>query len=79
MRDHLDGWLDRGGHLARFGGNFFWQTRLSDDLTTQTCFKSRAEAEDPLAVTDRITSYWDHPRVNCPGVASMGLTGAMGV
>jgi hypothetical protein len=47
--------------LARFGGNFFWQTRLSADLT-QTCYKTRAEAEDPLAATDRLTSYWDHPQ-----------------
>lgn len=79
MRDHLDAWIDAGGHLARFGGNFFWQTRLSEDLLTQICFKSRAEAEDPLADTYRITSYWDHPRVARPGVASMGLTGSMGV
>lgn len=78
-RDHLDGWLDRGGQLARFGGNFFWQTRLSDDLLTQTCFKSRAEAEDPTPDPTRLTSYWDHPQVGRPAVATMGLTGAMGV
>ncbi|KAF0117020.1 MAG: hypothetical protein FD150_110 [Rhodobacteraceae bacterium] len=79
MRDHLDAWLDRGGELARFGGNFFWQTRLSPDLITQTCYKTRAEAEDPLATTDRLTSYWDHPQARRPAVASMGLTGSMGV
>ncbi|WP_333817490.1 N,N-dimethylformamidase beta subunit family domain-containing protein [Tabrizicola sp.] len=79
MRDHLDGWLDRGGQLARFGGNFFWQTRLSADLTTQTCYKTRAEAEDPLGATDRLTSYWDHPQAGRPAVATMGLTGSMGV
>ncbi|MBL9052046.1 MAG: hypothetical protein JNK19_18175 [Tabrizicola sp.] len=79
MRDHLDAWLDRGGELARFGGNFFWQTRLSADLTTQTCYKTRAEAEDPLGATDRLTSYWDHPRARRPAVATMGLTGSMGV
>lgn len=77
MRDTLDGWLDRGGQLARFGGNFFWQTRLSDDLLTQTCFKSRAEAEDPNPA--RLTSYWDHPQVARPAVATMGLTGSAGV
>ncbi len=77
MRDHLDGWLDRGGQLARFGGNFFWQTRLSPDLLTQTCFKSRAEAEDPNPA--RLTSYWDHPQVARPAVATMGLTGSAGV
>ena len=79
MRDHLDAWLDRGGQLARFGGNFFWQTRLSADLTRQTCYKTRAEAEDPLGATDRLTSYWDHPLAGRPGVATMGLTGSMGV
>lgn len=79
MRDHLDAWLDRGGQLARFGGNFFWQTRLSADLTTQTCYKTRAEAEDPLGATDRLTSYWDHPQAGRPAVATMGLTGSMGV
>jgi hypothetical protein len=79
MRDHLDAWLDQGGQLARFAGNFFWQTRLSDDLTRQTCHKYLAEAQDPLAATDRITSYWDHPRVRRPAVATMGLTGTMGV
>lgn len=81
MRDHLDGWIDRAGRLARFGGNFFWQTRLSADLRTQTCFKTRAVAEDP-AFRDapaRLTSYWDHPLVGRPAVATLGLTGSMGV
>jgi hypothetical protein len=32
-----------------------------------------------LARTDRITSYWDHPRVKRPAVATLGLTGTMGV
>ena len=79
MRDHLDGWLDRGGNLARFAGNFFWQTRLSPDLQIQTCHKYEAETTDPQAGTDRITSYWDHPRIQRPAVATMGLTGTMGV
>jgi hypothetical protein len=81
MRDHLEAWLDRGGQLARFGGNFFWQTRLSDDLRTQTCFKTTAEAADPAMQADRtrLTSYWDHPFVARPAVATLGLTGSMGV
>lgn len=79
MRDTLDGWIERGGELARFAGNFFWQTRLSDDLSVQTCHKSRAEAEDPVTDPRRLTSYWDHPQVARPAVATMGLTGAMGV
>jgi hypothetical protein len=79
MRDHLDAWLDRGGELARFAGNFFWQTRLSSDGLTQTCYKSRAHAEDPEDRTPRITSYWDDPATTRPATRTMGLTGAMGV
>jgi hypothetical protein len=79
MRDALDHWTGAGGELARFAGNFFWQTRLSDDGLTQTCYKSRAHAEDPLARTPRVTSYWDDPRTTRPAIRSMGLTGAMGV
>ena len=79
MRDHLEGWLDAGGHLARFAGNFFWQTRLSGDGAVQTCYKSEAELADPLARTDRLTSYWDHPQIGRPAVATLGLTGTMGV
>ncbi len=79
MRDHLDGWIDQGGELARFGGNFFWQTRLSDDLLTQTCFKYRAGAEDPTPDPTRLTSYWDHPKATRPAAATMGLTGTAGV
>lgn len=81
MRDHLDAWVDRGGQLCRFAGNFFWQTRLSEDLLTQTCYKTRAESEDPAMQGDRrrLTSYWDHPFVARPAVATMGLTGSAGV
>ena len=79
MRDHLEAWIDRGGEVARFGGNFFWQTRLSPDLLTQTCYKTTAEAHDPMGDTNRITSYLDHPRAARPAVATLGLTGAMGV
>ena len=79
MRDHLEAWVDAGGEVARFAGNFFWQTRLSDDLLTQTCYKTTAEAADPLATTNRLTSYWDHPFVGRPATATMGLTGSAGV
>ncbi|WP_395540589.1 N,N-dimethylformamidase beta subunit family domain-containing protein [Neotabrizicola sp. sgz301269] len=81
MRDHLDAWLDAGGELARFAGNFFWQTRLSPDLRTQTCYKTRARAEDPVRDSDpaRLSTYWDYPGAARPAAATMGLTGAMGV
>jgi hypothetical protein len=75
MRDHLEAWLDKGGQLARFAGNFYWQTRLSGDLLTQTCWKT---GPDPVRGARRST-YWDAPEVGRPAVATMGLTGSMGV
>ncbi len=79
MRDALEGWLDRGGQLARFAGNFYWQTRLSDDLATQTCFKTRAAAEDPVADPQRRTDHWDHRDTARPATLTLGLTGSAGV
>lgn len=76
MRDHLDAWIDAGGHLARFAGNFFWQTRLSPDLATQTCHKT---APDPDPRAERRTTYWDAPGTGRPATATLGLTGSMGV
>ncbi len=75
MRDHLEAWVDRGGQVARFAGNFYWQTRLSADLGTQTCWKV---GPDPVTGPRR-TTYWDAPEVGRPAVATMGLTGSMGV
>ncbi len=79
MRDHLEAWIDRGGELARFAGNFFWQTRLSADQSVQTCYKYAASQNDPTADPTRLTSYWDHPQIGRPAVATMGITGSMGV
>lgn len=75
MRDHLEGFLDAGGQVARFAGNFYWQTRLSADLMTQTCWKV---GPDPVSGARRST-YWDAPEVGRPAVATLGLTGSMGV
>jgi hypothetical protein len=79
MRDTLDGWLDRGGRLGRFAGNFYWQIRLEDQGRRQVCYKYRARAEDPLRDTDRITTIWDSRTIGRPGAATMGLSGARGI
>ena len=47
MRDAVDAYVERGGHAARFAGNFMWQTRLEDEGRRQVCYKYRARAEDP--------------------------------
>ena len=82
MRDAVDAYVARGGRVARFAGNFFWQIRLEDDGATQICHKYRAEAEDPVCGTAdarRTTTLWDSPVVDRPGHETFGLDGSRGV
>ena len=48
MRDAIDRYVERGGRVARFAGNFMWQTRLESGGKQQVCYKYRARAEDPV-------------------------------
>jgi hypothetical protein len=79
MRDTVDSFVDAGGHVSRFGGNFLWQVRLEDDATVLVNYKN--PADDPLLATDpsRVTTAWDWPPIGRPGAATMGLTGLSGV
>jgi hypothetical protein len=80
-RDHLDAWVDAGGHLARFAGNYIWQTRISEDGRTQTCYKYAAPEQDEVMGTDRehlLTAAWDHPATGRPGALTMGASGMRG-
>ena len=72
MRDHLETWVDQGGQLCRFAGNFYWQTRLSADLATQTCYKTRAGAEDPTPDRSRHDRPLGPPRHPPPRHADHG-------
>ena len=54
MRDTVDAYVEAGGRIARFAGNFMWQTRLEDNGRRQVCYKSRARTEDPQRDTNRI-------------------------
>lgn len=78
MRDELDDYLEQGGNLARFAGNYIWQVRLSEDGNSQYCYK--VPQEDPLRHTtpERVTTFWEHPLVNRPSATSIGLTGLGG-
>ena len=78
MRDRIDEFVDRGGGLARFAGNFLWQVRLSDDGNTQYCY--RTPDKDPEAASNplRTTTVWDYKRLGRPAAATMGLTGMGG-
>ena len=79
MRDAIDGFLDSGGRLARFAGNFYWQTRLEDNGRRQVCYKYRARDEDPERHTDRTTTVWDAGDIARPSSLTMGLSGAYGI
>ncbi len=81
MRDAIDAYVDAGGHLARFGGNFLWQVRLEDEGRRQVCYKYRARDEDPIRETEDshlLTSAWEDPLVGRPGATSVGLNGLRG-
>ena len=79
MRDALDSFVDEGGHVSRFGGNFIWQVRISEDGHTQTCYK-HPDLDPYWQDSERrhlTTTAWD--LVGRPGAASMGLTGQRGI
>lgn len=81
MRDAVDAYVDGGGNMARFAGNFLWQVRMEDDGQTQVCYKERAGAEDPVRDTDRkhlLTCAWEDVRLNYPGATTFGVNGSRG-
>ncbi len=78
MRDAIDRFVDRGGMMARFGGNILWQVRLSDDGTQQICYR-QAELDpyhDDPALRHLTTTCWD--LIDQPAATTFGLTGAAG-
>ena len=82
MRDAVDHYLDRGGHVARFAGNFMWQTRLERGGKAQVCYKYRARAEDPAyksADPSRTTGSWEASETGRPGAATFGLNATNGL
>jgi hypothetical protein len=81
MRDAVDSYVEAGGRAARFAGNFLWQTRISDDGQTQTCYKYVAE-RDPMAASATphlTTAAWEVAPVNRPGALTFGVNALRGV
>ena len=78
MRDALDAFVARGGNAAIFSGNTcFWQIRFEDDGRAMTCFKYRADPEDPVIGTpdERLLSgAWSDRRIGRPETSTTGLT-----
>jgi hypothetical protein len=79
MRDTVDAYVEAGGRVARFAGNFMWQTRLEEAGRQQVCYKSRAQSEDPQRNTRRITTSWELPQIDRPGALTFGLNAIRGV
>ncbi|MEX0346746.1 MAG: N,N-dimethylformamidase beta subunit family domain-containing protein [Rhizobiaceae bacterium] len=82
MRDAVERFVDDGGRVARFAGNFLWQTRIEDEGRKQVCYKHTVANSDPLmGGSDQhlVTSAWDLPPVSRPGAATFGVNGIAGV
>ncbi|AIC29981.1 hypothetical protein IE4771_PB00252 (plasmid) [Rhizobium etli bv. mimosae str. IE4771] len=82
MRDAVDAYVDQGGRVARFAGNFCWQTRLEDEGRLQVCYKGRAIGEDPVYKTGdprRTATLWETPEVARPEANTFGLNSTRGI
>ena len=82
MRDAVDAYVEAGGRVARFAGNFLWQIRLEDAGRTQVCYKYRARAEDPYRATAEAhltTNCWEATEVGRPGALTFGLNATRGM
>ncbi len=82
MRDVIDSYVEAGGKVARFAGNFLWQCRLDASRRRQTCYKYDAEATDPMARSDTpwlTTTAWEAPIVGRSGALTFGLEATWGI
>jgi hypothetical protein len=82
MRDAIDEYVERGGCVARFAGNFMWQTRLESGGKRQVCYKYRARAEDPAfksADPSRTSGSWEAAEIGRPGAKTFGLNATRGL
>ncbi len=82
MRNHIDSWVESGGRVARFAGNFMWQVRMENEGQTQVCYKYISATEDPLVNTSEqhlVTGCWESPEVNRPGSLTFGANASRGI
>jgi hypothetical protein len=82
MREAIDRFVEQGGNVARFAGDFSWQIRLEDDGRTQVAYKDRAKDRDPIRNTDqsrRLTGHWEDPAIDWFGAETFGLNNFYGI
>jgi hypothetical protein len=78
MRDRVDAFVDGGGGMARFAGNYQWQVRLSADGNTQYCYRTPQADPESAKNPMRTTTVWDWMPLGRPAAKTMGLTGMGG-
>ena len=81
MRTAVEQYVEKGGRVARFGGNFMWQIRLEDEGQRQICYKYEARQKDPVAGTSaasKMTGAWEDPLINYPGALTFGVNAFRG-
>lgn len=76
MRHAVDDWVEQGGKVARFAGNYMWQVRIEGQQ--QVCFKYLAKELDPVQ-GELLTGAWDEPAVGWPGAQTFGANALQGV
>ena len=82
MREHVEAFVEKGGGLARFGGNYLWQIRLEDHGDRQICWKYKAPACDPYRdgpEKHKLTANWESKQVSWPGASTVGVNGCHGM
>jgi hypothetical protein len=82
MRDAIDAYVDQGGRIARFAGNFMWQIRLEQQGRVQVCHKYLARKNDPFMVTGPrhlVTESWEAKEIGRPGALPFGLNATRGL
>ncbi|UCI31914.1 N,N-dimethylformamidase beta subunit family domain-containing protein [Mesorhizobium sp. B4-1-4] len=81
MRETIDAWVESGGKIARFAGNFTWQIRLSNDRKSQTCYKYLARERDQFRDVNPalMTGAWEDPIVGYPGAETFGVNALRGM
>lgn len=78
QRDTIDNFVNNGGALARFGGNYIWQVRFDKAMNTQYCYRLPQFDPESESNPTRTTTAWDWPKIGRPGAQTVGLTGIMG-
>ncbi len=78
MRDHVEGWVERGGHAVFLSGNTaFWQVRFEGADDHQVVGYKLDFALDPVVGTDQehtVSTMWSDPLTGRPESEMTGVT-----